>query len=160
MTQGSTPQLRDALMLTPQQGVIGGASDWQDLKRVEAFLRTQEMGEDEPLCLHESTMPLYLELDRIPPVRYLFFAQAAGVYRAHREQMVAELSASRPRYAVSDLAISGWRPSDDQVDSEARLPPHFPTPLAEAFPWSEPMVFRSGRYAVHRVSKPIRKLWP
>ncbi len=129
-------------------------------ERVKAFLRTQEMGADEPICLHESTMPLYLELDRSPPVRYLFFGQATGVYRAHREQMLAELCASRARYAVSDLAMSGWRPYQDQTDSETGLPPHFPKPLVETFPWSEPVIFRSGRYAVHRVRNPIRKLWP
>jgi hypothetical protein len=160
VTQGSTNELRDLLALTPQQGVSGGASDWEDLERVADFLRNQDLRENEPLCLHESTMPLYLELDRLPPVRYLFYGQATGVYRTHSAQMLGEISASRARYAVSDLAMIGWWPRRSENRDEAETQPHFPKPLAESFPWSDPIVFCSGRYAVHRVSKPIQKLWP
>lgn len=107
-------------------------------------------------------MPLYLELDRIPPVRYLFYGQATGVYRAHRPQMLEEVSAGRARYAVSDLGSIGWRPyqSQEQTESQTQRPIVFTKPMTEAFPWSEPIVFRSGRYAVHRLDEPIRKLWP
>jgi hypothetical protein len=162
LTQGSSNELRDQLALTPQQGVWGGAINWEDLQRIADFLRDHELSQDSLLCLHESTMPLYLELDRIPPMRYLFFGQAIGVYRAHSARMLEELSASQARYIVSDLALSGcWPPqaANDGV-SETQLSPHFSKPLSETFPWSEPIVFRSGRYAVHWVSKPIRKLWP
>jgi hypothetical protein len=62
---------------------------------------------------------------------------------------------------VSDLQMAGgvryYRPDEDEAMAEP--PPHFPKPLDEIFPWSEPIVFCSGRYAVHRVSKPIRKFW-
>jgi hypothetical protein len=154
VTEGSTNRLRDALALTPQQGVAGGASDWEDLERIATFLREQALQEDEPLCLHESTMPLYLELDRSPAVRYLFYGQATGIYPRHRQQIVAELSTTPARYAVSDLEMIHWRPSDSQN------PPRFSKPMAESFPWSEPIVYRSGRYTVHRLDEPIRKLWP
>jgi hypothetical protein len=161
VTQGSTNELRDLLALTPEQGVVGGASDWEDLERIAAFLRNQELGEDEPICLHESTMPLYLELNKSPALRFLFYGQATGVYIAHRQQILEELSASQPRYVISDLQMAGIRqyypPDEDETVPEP--PPHFPRPLDELFPWSEPIVFRSGRYAVHRVSKPIRKFW-
>ena len=162
MTEGSTNRLKDQLALTPQQGVSGGASDWGELESIADFLRNQELREDEPICLHESTMPLYLKLNRAPPLRFLFYGQATGVYRAHRQQILAELSASRPRYVVSDLAMVGFIQNypPDEVDSVPEPPPHFPEPMAESFPWSEPNVFCSGRYAVHQVSKPIRKIWP
>jgi hypothetical protein len=156
VTEGSSTQMRDDLALTPQQGITGGASDWSDLERVAAFLRDQEVRPDEMICLHESTMPLYLELDRTPPVRYLFFGQAVGVYRAHRDRMIADLSSSRARYVVSDLSMSGWRPRHARRNDEEC--PQFPKALAESFPWSEPILFHSGRYAVHQRSKPIRKL--
>ncbi|HTU91055.1 MAG TPA: hypothetical protein VMF69_13335 [Gemmataceae bacterium] len=160
--QGSTNELRDLLALTPGQGVVGGSSDWEDLERIADFLRNQELREDEPICLHESTMPLYLELNKSPALRFLFYGQATRVYVAHRQQILAELSASRPRFVVSDLAMFGFMrsrlPNMDKAVPEP--PPHFPKPLAELFPWSEPIVFRSGRYAVHRVGKPIGKFWP
>ena len=161
-TEGSTNFLKDHLALTPQQGVSGGASDWEDLERVASFLRAQELRESELICLHESTMPLYRELDRIPPVRHLFYGQATGVYRTHRQQILGDLSASRARYAVSDLGSISWRTYQSQERTESQTPPaiSFSKPMAEAFPWSEPIVFRSGRYAVHRIDKPIRKLWP
>jgi hypothetical protein len=159
--QGSTNELRDLLALTPEQGVVGGASDWGELGRVADFLRNQELREDEPICLHESTMPLYLVLNREPPLRFLFYGQATGVYRAHRQQILAELSASRPRYVVSDLTMAGFIQNypPDEDDSVPEPPPHFPKPLDEMFPWSETIVFCSGRYAVHRVRNPIRKFW-
>lgn len=160
--QGSTNELRDRLALTPPQGVVGGASDWEDLQRIADFLRHQELPSDELICLHESTMPLYLELNRLPPFRFLFYGQAKGVYRNHRQQVFAEINACRPRYVVSDLAMSGIRRYDlqDEDDSVPKPPPLLPEPLAEVFPWSEPIVFCTRRYAVHRLDKPIRKLWP
>ncbi len=153
-TEGSTNRLKDQLALTPQQGVTGGATDWEDLESVEVFLRSQELTQNDILCLHEATMPLYQELNRVPPVRYLFYGQAIGVYRAHRQQMLEELSTSQAKYAVSDLTSIGWHPYQTQPS----IP--FSKPMTEAFPWSEPIVFRSGRYTVHRLDKPIRKLWP
>lgn len=159
VTQGSTNELRDRLALAPEQGVMGGTSDWVALEHIAAFLRKQDLREDEPICLHESTMPLYLELNKTPALRFLFFAQATGVYRAHRQQMLVEMSASGTRYVVSDLRMAGIRRHYPSDENEAVPPPRFPKSLAALFPWSEPIVFRSGRYAVHRVCKPIRKLW-
>ncbi len=161
VTQGSTNELRDLLALMPDQGVVGGDSGWEDLERTAYFLRKQDLREDEPICLHESTMPLYLELNKSPAFRFLFYSQATGVYIAHRQQILAELSAINPRYVVSDLAMAGvmrsYSPDEDEAVPEPL--PRFPKVLAELFPWSEPIIFRSGRYAVHRVSKPIGRFW-
>lgn len=161
VTQGSTNELRDLLALTPEQGVVGGTSDWEALERIADFLRNQELQENEPICLHESTMPLYLKLKKYPALRFLFYGQATGVYPAHRQQILKELSESRSRYLVSDLEIAGvmrcYPPDEDQTVPEP--PPHFSKPLSEVFPWSEPIVFCSGRYAVHRVQNPPRKFW-
>jgi len=145
VSQGSTNELRDLLALTPEMGMIDGDSDWEDLERTADFLRGQDLREDEPLCLHESTMPLYLELNKYPAFRFLFYGQAVRVYRAHRQQMLEELSAGQPRFIVSDLAAFGHRIPDEDK-SMPGPPPHFPAPLDEMFPWSEPIVFHSGRY--------------
>jgi hypothetical protein len=43
------------------------------------------------------------------------------------------------------------------------LPPAFSRACAawrDVFPWSEPVVFRAGRYVVHRVEGPVRRLLP
>ena len=40
------------------------------------------------------------------------------------------------------------------------LPPAFPKPMAEVFPWNEPVVFRAGRYTVHQVTGPVEAVWP
>jgi hypothetical protein len=162
VTQGSTNELRDLLALTPRQGVVGGTNDWEDLERIADFLRGQQLQEDELLCLHESTMPLYLELNEYPTFRFLFYGLANAVYRAHRRQMFEELSTSHPRFVVSDLAMFDsmqYHIPDEDKAVPVTLP-HVPEPLAELFPWSEPIVFRSGRYAVHQVSNPICKFWP
>lgn len=161
VTQGSTNELRRVLALTPEEGMVGGTSDWDDLERVADFLRNQELGDVEPMCLHESTMPLYLMLNKSPAHRFLFYSQATSIYVLHRQQILEELSSRRPRYVVSDLQFVGivrHFPADED-DPVPDPPPNFPPPINEVFPWSEPVVYCSGRYAVHRVSKPILKFW-
>lgn len=160
VTRGSTNDLRDRLALTPEQA-IGGASDWEDLEHIAIFLRNQDLRDDELICLHESTMPLYLELNKSPALRFLFYGQATVAYVSHRQQVLEELTAIRPRFVVSDLQMAGvlrYYPPDGE-DPVPEPPPHFPNRLGEIFPWSEPIIFCSGRYAVHRVSKPICKFW-
>jgi len=84
-------------------------------------------------------------------------------FPSRAEQVRSELEASPVRYVVSDLF--SLRMTFREIHESApgkgpSLPPGFPRhEFATIFPWYEPLVFRSGRYVVHRVTGPIKKLW-
>ena len=135
--------------------------DWQDLKRVEDYLRSQHLGNGDLTCFHDCTFPLYLELGLVPTTRYTFFYQAISVYKSHREEMREALAASGQRFVVADLLTTMQRSEwEGQVDGEVQsLPKGFPDGWSGIFPWYEPVVFRAGRYEVHRITQPARRFW-
>jgi hypothetical protein len=64
--------------------------------------------------------------------------------------------------AVTDLRYSRVNEAELQPESVAQpltLPPSFPAEQAAYYPWSQPIVFRSGRYLVHRVTDPVKELY-
>jgi hypothetical protein len=81
-------------------------------------------------------------------------------------EMRDELAASRQRFVVTDVRdylIS--RLTEEQARAErpgAPLAPpsDFPAALAQQYPWSEPVVFRAGRYLVHHAAGPVPNLSP
>jgi hypothetical protein len=157
-TEGSTPELRDDL-------TSGGdfIVNWQDLARVAAFLRSKGVRDRELACVGGWTHSLYQELGLEPPTRYPQVIQLLYFFPSRAEQVRSELEASPVRYVVSDLA--NLRLTFREIHETApgkgpSLPPGFPRhEFATVFPWYEPLVFRSGRYVVHRVTRPITKLW-
>jgi hypothetical protein len=75
-----------------------------------------------------------------------------------REEIADAVRASPQKYVVSDLLRTtydrgaayrpeSWRPGDP-------LPVWLPPAERERFPWNQPVVFRSGRYLVHKVDRP------
>ena len=60
---------------------------------------------------------------------------------------------------VSDLKRMTWGAGrDDAPDARGDpngLPAWLPLSLRASFPWDQPVAFRSGRYVVHRVTRPI-----
>jgi hypothetical protein len=63
---------------------------------------------------------------------------------------------------VSDLAAYALDLTPVQIMAEPSdaLPPDFPDQWRDVFPWSEPILFRAGRYVVHRVTSPVVRLLP
>jgi hypothetical protein len=96
-------------------------------------------------------------LDLKPAIRFQHVG--TGVHMAqHEEEVRQELLASPQRYVVSDI----MRVLRQREDAEApglegplSLPPKFPPRQLQYFPWNQPIVFRSGRYVVHKVVNPI-----
>lgn len=132
--EGGSPQLRDQLghFTDTRWG-----TNWQDLDAVARFLRTLELGPGELNCWHDTTHPLYLMLDLDPATRYMHYATAFGI-RTQADRIAADVASSRQRYVVSDrlgLPTEG-SPSD-------------------LFPWNQPVIFRAGRYQVHRIANPL-----
>jgi hypothetical protein len=173
VTQGSTPAVRDRLKVlqTP---------DWQDLHRVAAYLRSLNLRDGELVCFQNSLVHLYLELGLRPATRYVFLEICTVFFADRREVLREALSASRQKYVVTDLMAGGLSREDmDRLPSGERtfalvvgralLPVTEPQTGQSArptsapsgrdvYPWSQPVVFRAGRYAVHRVDRPVGSL--
>ena len=154
-------ELKDRLAITSDSWGRTGHVDWQDLKRVEAYLCSQHVGNGELTCFHDCTFPLYLEMNLTPTTRYTFFLQAIGIYPSHREEIREALASSHQRFVVADLLATMQRSDwEGQVEGKVQsLPYGFPDDWREVFPWYEPVVFRAGRYQVHRVTQPVRRFW-
>jgi hypothetical protein len=163
--EGSTPELRDRLALTAHWA---GGADWQDLARVADFLRAHAVTDGEVACLSGCTHPLYLELNLEPPTRFHQVGATTIHFPSHAEEVRAELEASHSRYVVSDLVCLPLRDPPVLTYAQAveevsgaplALPPAFPPDRLGTYPLCEQLVFRAGRYVVHRVRGPVTKFW-
>ena len=148
---GGSPKMRDRLAL---KGHEVFATQWQDLKEIELFLKERGVGNRELLCYDATTSPLYLQLGVKPGTRFLAPSTFIYYLPSQRESIRAELSASCPRLVVIDRRLSTWyegmaigrMPEPDETDPGVISPQ-----LVQRFPYSEPVVFRAGRYWVHEV---------
>lgn len=156
---GSTPELRDRLgRLAP----VHCKPEWVHLQRVAEFLRTVDppLRDGELTCWHDSTHPLYMMLDLEPSTRYMHFGTVLAM-RKHAAEVAGDVAASRQRYVVSDLRRITW--DDDAPNAPGELdrpslPEWVPDRFRDQFPWNQPVVFRSGRYVVHRIENPLGKI--
>jgi hypothetical protein len=158
ITQGSTAEIKDGLSQT--DGV--GRTDWRSLDCVARYLRSQDVHDGDIICFHDSTHPLYLELDVAPAVRFFHFSLVIIIIRSHRDEVLEELRATHARYIVSDLFfLEGMRNRNATCEPEVptSLPASFPKEMRGLYPWNEPCVFRAGRYVVHRVTRTPDKFW-
>jgi hypothetical protein len=158
-TEGSSPELRDRL---GQYTDVHCGTRWRELETVADYLRTVDppLGPGELNCWHDSTHPLYLMLDLDPATRYMHYGTAFGI-KSKRPVIADEVAASRQRYVVSDLVRTRWdKLAPYQSDSWRAgdpLPVWLPPAERAKFPWNQPVVFRSGRYLVHKID-PTRPL--
>jgi hypothetical protein len=145
-------ELRDRL---GQHTGIHNAAHWRDLEAVAAYLRAADppVGDRELTCWHDSTHPLYLMLDRDPSTRYMHFGTVLAI-PGHADEVRRAVADSPQRYVVADLARMTWEPGLARTPGAAgphSLPGWFPRSQLGLFPWDQPLVFRSGRYVVHRL---------
>jgi hypothetical protein len=116
-------------------------------------------GDGELTCFNNTTHTLYLTLGLKPSARFFHYGTVLDGFPSKRGQVRRELEASRQRYVVSDLWAVGLQTPSPLTDP-LKLPPGFPRRWAGLYPWTQPIVFRSGRYLVHRVTRPVGELWP
>ena len=150
-----TPELRDVLR-GPLDRIYPGAPDLSQLESVAEFLRSRGVRDGEVTCYSYSTMKLYWDLDLEPPCRFIcprIYANRFFVSR--REDIAALLEQSPQRYVVSDLALDGF--SEAEANEVGPGGPRAPPPaydiegLDGTYPWSHRVVYRAGRYLVHKV---------
>ena len=154
--EGSSAALRDALGVYTDVHV---GTTWEDLGRVAGFLRAVEppLRDRELTCWHDSTHPLYLMLNLEPSTRYMHFGTAFDI-RKQAARIADEVAASPQRYVVSDLRRMTWdtaKPLEGGAGGDPlKLPAWFPKSQRDKYPWNQPVVFRAGRYVVHKMSVP------
>ena len=151
--EGGTPELRDRI---GQYTDIHCGTNWEELGAVAAYLRALDppLGPGELNCWDDSTHPLYLMLNLEPATRYMHYGTAFGI-KPKRAEIAAAVRASRQRYVVSDLLRTTWdRHAVYQAQSWRAgdpLPVWLPANERQKFPWNQPVVFRAGRYVVHKI---------
>jgi hypothetical protein len=152
ISQPSSYDLWDRLALTE-------AVDWQDLARVAAYLRAQEVKDREVTCFSVFTTPLYIELDQRPSSRFIQVSSLITFFSSRQQEMVEALGRGPQRFLVSDVrdfwtsSLSAQQARAEQPHRALALPPDFPPDKAQEYPWTEPVVFRAGRYYVHRAKE-------
>jgi hypothetical protein len=157
--EGATPEIQ-SLLATRTDSPYG--VDAVHLARVADYLRGQKVGDGELTCMSGCTHPLYLDLDVKPSTRFPQVEMTTLFFVHHRDDVLAELNASRQRFIVSDLTWTGLTAQEAEEanpDDPLALPREFPDKFALLYPWDEPVVFRSGRYLVHRVTRPASRFW-
>ena len=158
--QGPSPELYDRLRLLSM-------TDWRDLDRVRHYVSGLGLRDRELTCFHNGLVHLYSLTGNRPSTRYVFLESLSVYFPDRHRVLLHALSASPQRYVVSDIRALGAKVRGETFCREGSqaAPVRFPPPLRDAFPWSQPVVFRAGRYLVHRVEGPLGTLerqagWP
>lgn len=146
-------RLQDKLALLPNPHRV-------HLERVADFLRQKNPDCKAVNALNSDLVSLYSRLDLRPPTRFVYVWELLLYFPQQRNEIMTELANSRHRFVVSDLVSCGM----SLVDAWEIGPdgPHTPPPKYQVgrrgkYPWSHPVVFRSGPYLVHEVTGSIGK---
>jgi len=155
--RGSTPAIRDRLrmLVTPSFG---------DLEKVAEFLQQQSVRQGELVCINDSLVHLYPRMQLQPPTRFVYL-NALLVYFSDRRQLFYKALARTPqRFVVVDTGSSGLTREQSLAvgpGGPSAPPPALATNTKNTYPWSHPIVFRSGPYLVYRITGPMGNLtWP
>lgn len=137
-------------------------TNWRELNEVAEYLRSVNppLKAGELDCWNDTTHPLYLMLNLDPATRYMHYGTVFEI-KSKKEQIAEEVRSSPQRYVVSDLQRMTWDRGAVYDPHSWRagdpLPVWLPPNERQRFPWNQPVVFRAGRYVVHRIdpTKPL-----
>ncbi len=151
--QANSPECQDRLALIGQHS-NSFLFDRTELGRVERFLRGHHVQSGELTVFDWRAIGLYFDLDIAPSTRFVMLDTFLNFYPSKREIIWGDVDASNQVFLVTDLTCVGLdreKASAVGADDPLSLPPAFPANLRELYPWCEPVVFRAGQYAVHKV---------
>lgn len=153
VTQPSSARLQDRLALLPNPHRV-------HLERVAEFLSEKTPTRTAVNVLNSDLVSLYARLDLRPPTRFVYMWELLLYFPRQREEIMAELENSGHRFVVSDLISCGMSPAaawEIGPDGPHAPPPKYLASQVAKYPWSQPVVFRSGPYMVHEVRGPLGK---
>ena len=144
-------KLQDKLALLPNPHRV-------HLERVADFLSQQKPERNAVNVLNSDLVSLYSRLDLRPPTRFVYVWELLLYFPQQRDEIMAALASSGQRYVVSDLVSCGMSIADAWAigpDGPQAPPPKYQVGRRGKYPWSHPVVFRSGPYLVHKISGSI-----
>ncbi|WP_437204442.1 hypothetical protein [Planctomicrobium sp. SH664] len=153
LREGPTLEVRSRVQYEPRP-------DWETLGPVLEFLKQQNLKDGELTAYQVGLVHLYPELNLKPSTRYVFLDALCRLFPSRLATIREAVEQSPQKFVVSCLREAGMSAAAiaDETDPQTLLPRCFPAERLSEFPFSEPVVFRSGSYLVHRVSGPIGSL--
>jgi hypothetical protein len=149
LTGPASPELRQSLARLP-------LPEWNHLARVTQFLAGKGVQGGELTAYHTHTIHLYPALGVRPSTRFVFTETHLRLFPSRAGEIAAALAESKQRYVVSDLLEAGLDPAVAMDDSEPNnWQTACPRNALSAFPFDQPVIFRSGPYLVHEVTRPL-----
>lgn len=144
--------------LSRMQG-FHAANDWEELGEVADWLRAHGATAHDVIGWHDAPHAVYLMLDGRPAYRFQHVFQMLGIGAEQEYRIRRELYDTLPRvrFIVSDLLREGSDDPNRLPDWTGVGPDHLPPSLRldvrAGFPFTVPVVFRSGdgrgRYLIH-----------
>lgn len=135
--------------------------DWQHLGNVAQYLKQQNVSDGELTCYGVHLVHLHQLAEAMPSTRYVFLDVLLRLFPSRHETIRGALEDSEQRYVVCNLIECGLDPKSANQFDESNpnsLPPGFPDEMRGTFPWTQPVVYRSGPYVVHEVTEPLGEL--
>lgn len=129
----------------------------EDLARVAEFLERNDVRGTDVCCYNSDLVSLYQHLCLQPPTRFVYLHELLVFFPDRRNEIETALAEGGQRFIVTDLASCGMpRNLATEIGPDGPLapPPAYSRFRTEAYPWSHPVVFRSGTYLVHRAEAP------
>lgn len=125
---------------------------WQDLQQVELFLREQNVQKQQVVMYNSDLVTLYWNLQLQSPTPYVYMYEIQAYFPDRKDALRQSMIDAHPKFIVTDLVSCGMRQDlAEQVDDFGPLapPPAYKRANLNYYPWTEPVVFRAGRYMVH-----------
>lgn len=149
LRHGPTPELRAAIQLER-------SPNWRELTPVLEYLAKMNLHDGELTVYPGTAVTIYRELNLRPSTRYVYLDALARLFPRRVDNIREAVEGSSQKYIVSSLRDAGM--ADDAIgqpsDPTTGLPPCFPIQRLAEFPYTQPIVFRSGAYCVHRCTGP------
>lgn len=130
--------------------------DWTDLHEIERFLADQNVSGQDVLMFNSDLVTLYWRLQLQSPTPYVYFYELQQYFPQRKEQLLAAMRDGPQRFIVTDLVSCGMPLRLAEEVGEAGTtapPPAYVRANLKSLPWTEPVVFRAGRYLVHEVHR-------
>jgi len=144
LREGSTPQIRDSLAFFQPSG-------WADADKIAAWLKDQAVQDGDVFCIGHGD--IYLSLKATPSSRYVEYRVLRELFPGRAQDIEDAVRSAGQKYVVADCQFElppGQLRGAWINGEELQLPASFPEESRSAFPWSLPIVYRSGTLFVFR----------
>lgn len=126
---------------------------WSDLEKIEEFLEQQNVRDRDVLLYNSDLVTIYWDMQLKTPTPYIYFYEIQSYLPGKKELITKSALDARPKFIVTDLVGCGviaQKAEEIGELGELAPPPIYKRANLSHYPWSEPVIFRAGRYLVHQ----------